>query len=99
VTVRSEQLESDVFEMPATSGVRLLLVTDRGRTTAGGDATPATVPPTSAAFIPAAVSEVQTDARRNDDEVAVTAIRAVLATTTALALAAAWLKRRPRRAS
>jgi hypothetical protein len=99
VTVGSEQLESDVFEMPATSGVRLLLVTDRGRATAGGEATAATVPPTSAAFIPATVSEVQTDARRNDDDVAVTAIRAVLATTTALALAAAWLKRRPRRAS
>jgi len=99
VTVGSEHLESEVFEMPATSGVRLLLVTDRGQpTTVGGEATPATVLPMSAASMPVTVSEVQTDARGND-AVAVAAIRAVLATATALALAAVWLKRRPRRAS
>ena len=100
VTVASEQLESEVFEMPATSGVRLLLVVDRGQATAaGGEAAPATVPWPSTASIPATVSEVQTTAGRNGDDVAVTAIRAVLATTTVLAFAAVWLNRRPRRAS
>lgn len=97
VTVGTEQLESDAFEMPAASGVRLLLIADRGETTAGGgEATPATVAWPSTAPILPTISEPPPDPHGNGDSAAVTAIRAVLATTTVLALAAVWLKRRPR---
>lgn len=104
-TVGTEQLESDSFEMPAASGVRILLVAS-GSDRPSGDSVGAAGTGAVAATIPWAATPpaasgfvVQSEPRHDGGDVAVTAIRAVLATTTVLALVAVWLKRRPQRAA
>lgn len=99
-TINGERLESDPFEMPATSGVRVLLV-------AGGDDGPAVAPAGHGSIIwpgATATAAVSSPPPRIAGRVpapgdpGVAAIRAVLATTTVLAFGAFLFTRRTRAA-
>jgi hypothetical protein len=102
-SVRGERLESDVFEMPATSGVRLLLIagSGTGATDAPAPLTPgapmeltpphpSTTPAPAPGPAPAPLSPAPVD-----DGVAT--IRAVLVTATISAFGFLFLSRRQRR--
>jgi hypothetical protein len=106
--VEGERLESDSFEMPAQSGVRLLLVAGSGAgapisansapaagsgTWPGGSTTlPPNHPPIADASV--ALPVASSPARGEDD--GVLAVRAVLVTSTIFAFGIVWF-RRPRR--
>ena len=104
-TVDGQRLESDAFEMPSASGVRLLLIAGETATSASvsdsASGPSAQIPwaaSTAAAAAPVAAPASPTlpsTPRESDEGIGVTAIRAVLATTTLLACVL-FLMRRPK---
>jgi len=97
-TVDGERLESEPFEMPAQSGVRVLLVTGDGAAPSAGQAGPEPAAWTAASLSagPAAPIAPQ-PAVPPPADAGVAAIRAALATATVLAFGVMFFGRRARR--
>jgi hypothetical protein len=107
--VGGERLESDSFEMPAQSGVRVLLVAGSGAgaplsadsapaagsgTWPGGSST--TLPPNHPPIADASVALPVAPSQARGEDDGVLAVRAVLVTSTVFAFGIVWF-RRPRR--
>jgi hypothetical protein len=109
-TVEGERLESDSFEMPAQSGVRVLLVAGSGAggrlsatsapaassDTWPGGSMPA-LPPNHPPIADASVALPATPAPARGDDEGVLAVRAVLVTATIFAFGIVWFRRPQRR--
>lgn len=93
-----ERLASDSFEMPAESGIRLLLIGGEGAAVASGVATQLPSPgPVSAIGAPAAPEAVAAGpAAPRDPEAGVGVLRAIMAGATLLAFGLFFSQRRPR---
>jgi hypothetical protein len=95
--VGGERLESEPFDMPAQSGVRVLLVTDDGTAASAGEvsSSPSDWPGALPAAAPVTYGNTQPSTMPAESGVAV--IRAVLATATVSAFGFLLLARRQRR--